>query len=128
MDDVRHRRHGAVLDVAANHFPHIRPGQQQGAYACMKPSRSVRRQPARHRFRYRDRGLLATVGRKTAVIAFAPAAQGMVSVVDLGHVIPLLISLQSADRHDAVVLVLCRLERGAWFPSPASAAKSEYRE
>jgi NADH dehydrogenase len=63
-----------------------------------RPARHGRPQDSRHRVR-------------------APAAQGMVSVVDLGHRSHLLFDqpAQSADRHDAVALVLCQLR--AWCPA-----------
>jgi len=58
-------------DVAGKPLPAIAPvAKQQGAYvaAVIQARLTGKAEPAP--FRYRDRGLLATVGRKTAVIAF----------------------------------------------------------
>ena len=58
-------------DVAGKPLPGIAPvAKQQGAYVAeaIKACLAGKTEPLP--FRYRDRGLLATVGRKTAVIAF----------------------------------------------------------
>ena len=60
-----------ALDVAGKPLPGIAPvAKQQGAYVAEAIQARLAGKPAPPPFRYRDRGLLATVGRKTAVIAF----------------------------------------------------------
>jgi NADH dehydrogenase len=57
--------------LPAGQLPGIAPvAKQQGAYVAEAIRASLDGKPAPLPFRYRDRGLLATVGRKTAVIAF----------------------------------------------------------
>ncbi len=72
MDDVFVIGDTALAhDVAGEPLPGIAPvAKQQGAYvaAAIKACLAGKTEPLP--FRYRDRGLLATVGRKTAVIAF----------------------------------------------------------
>jgi len=58
-------------DVADKPLPGIAPvAKQQGAYVAEAIKAQLAGKAAPPPFRYRDRGLLATVGRKTAVIAF----------------------------------------------------------
>ena len=60
-----------VQDVAGKPLPGIAPvAKQQGAYVAEAIKAHLAGKTALPPFRYRDRGLLATVGRKTAVIAF----------------------------------------------------------
>ncbi|MDM7943493.1 MAG: NAD(P)/FAD-dependent oxidoreductase [Hydrogenophaga sp.] len=60
-----------VQDVAGKPLPGIAPvAKQQGAYVAEAIRAHLAGKTALPPFRYRDRGLLATVGRKTAVIAF----------------------------------------------------------
>jgi NADH dehydrogenase len=72
MDDVFVIGDTALAhDVAGRPLPGIAPvAKQQGAYVAEAIRASLDGKPAPLPFRYRDRGLLATVGRKTAVIAF----------------------------------------------------------
>jgi NADH dehydrogenase len=72
MDDVFVIGDTALAhDVAGRPLPGIAPvAKQQGAYVAEAIKASLGGNPAPLPFRYRDRGLLATVGRKTAVIAF----------------------------------------------------------
>jgi NADH dehydrogenase len=58
-------------DVAGEPLPGIAPvAKQQGAYVADVIKARLTGKPELPPFRYRDRGQLATVGRKTAVIAF----------------------------------------------------------
>ena len=58
-------------DVAGKPLPGIAPvAKQQGAYVAEAIKACLAGKAVPLPFRYRDRGLLATVGRKTAVIAF----------------------------------------------------------
>jgi NADH dehydrogenase len=58
-------------DVAGAPLPGIAPvAKQQGAYVADMIKAHLTGKPDLPPFRYRDRGLLATVGRKTAIIAF----------------------------------------------------------
>jgi NADH dehydrogenase len=58
-------------DAAGAALPGIAPvAKQQGAYVAAAIQARLSGQGAPPAFRYRDQGLLATVGRKTAVIAF----------------------------------------------------------
>jgi NADH dehydrogenase len=58
-------------DVAGKPLPGIAPvAKQQGAYVAEAIKACLAGKAVPLAFRYRDRGLLATVGRKTAVIAF----------------------------------------------------------
>ena len=58
-------------DAAGKPLPGIAPvAKQQGAYVAEAIQARLTGKAAPPPFRYRDRGLLATVGRKTAVIAF----------------------------------------------------------
>ena len=60
-----------VQDVAGKPLPGIAPvAKQQGAYVAKSIKAHLAGKTALPPFRYRDRGLLATGGRKTAVIAF----------------------------------------------------------
>jgi len=60
-----------VQDIAGKPLPGIAPvAKQQGAYVAESIKAHLAGKTALAPFRYRDRGLLATVGRKTAVIAF----------------------------------------------------------
>ncbi len=58
-------------DVAGEPLPGIAPvAKQQGAYVADVIKAHLTGKPELPPFRYRDRGQLATVGRKTAIIAF----------------------------------------------------------
>jgi NADH dehydrogenase len=58
-------------DVAGKPLPGIAPvAKQQGVYVAKAILARLANKAAPPPFRYRDRGLLATIGRKTAVIAF----------------------------------------------------------
>jgi NADH dehydrogenase len=58
-------------DVAGEPLPGIAPvAKQQGAYVADVIKAHLTGKPELPPFRYRDRGQLATIGRKTAVIAF----------------------------------------------------------
>jgi NADH dehydrogenase len=58
-------------DVAGEPLPGIAPvAKQQGAYVADMIKAHLNGKPELPPFRYRDRGQLATVGRKTAIIAF----------------------------------------------------------
>ncbi|RMB02913.1 NAD(P)/FAD-dependent oxidoreductase [Eilatimonas milleporae] len=58
-------------DAAGRPLPGIAPvAKQQGAYVAGSIAARVAGKPAPAPFRYRDRGQLATIGRKAAVIAF----------------------------------------------------------
>jgi NADH dehydrogenase len=72
MDDVFVIGDTALAhDVAGKPLPGIAPvAKQQGAYVAAAIQARPTAKGASPPFRYRDRGLLATVGRKTAVIAF----------------------------------------------------------
>ena len=72
MDDVFVIGDTALAhDVAGKPLPGIAPvAKQQGAYVAEAIQAYLAGKAAPPPFRYRDRGLLATVGRKTAVIAF----------------------------------------------------------
>ena len=72
MDDVFVIGDTALAhDVAGKPLPGIAPvAKQQGAYVAEAIKACLAGKAAPPPFRYRDRGLLATVGRKTAVIAF----------------------------------------------------------
>ncbi len=60
-----------VQDIAGKPLPGIAPvAKQQGAYVAESIKAHLAGKTALPPFRYWDRGLLATVGRKTAVIAF----------------------------------------------------------
>lgn len=59
-----------VLDEQGNPLPGIAPvAKQQGVYAARAIRDAVRGEPA-PAFRYRDRGQLATIGRRAAVISY----------------------------------------------------------
>nr|WP_181374798.1 NAD(P)/FAD-dependent oxidoreductase [Polaromonas sp. E10S] len=72
MDDVFVIGDTALAqDPAGKPLPGIAPvAKQQGAYVAEAIQARLSGKAAPLPFRYRDRGLLATVGRKTAVIAF----------------------------------------------------------
>ena len=72
MDDVFVIGDTALAhDVAGKPLPGIAPvAKQQGAYVAQAIQARLSGKAEPPPFRYRDRGLLATVGRKTAVIAF----------------------------------------------------------
>jgi len=72
MDDVFVIGDTALAhDVAGKPLPGIAPvAKQQGAYVAAAIQARLTGKSEPPPFRYRDRGLLATVGRKTAVIAF----------------------------------------------------------
>lgn len=72
MDDVFVIGDTALAhDLAGKPLPGIAPvAKQQGAYVAEAIKARLAGRAALPPFRYRDRGLLATVGRKTAVIAF----------------------------------------------------------
>jgi NADH dehydrogenase len=72
MDDVFVIGDTALAhDVAGKPLPGIAPvAKQQGLYVAEAIKACLAGKAAPPPFRYRDRGLLATVGRKTAVIAF----------------------------------------------------------
>jgi len=72
MDDVFVIGDTALAhDVAGRPLPGIAPvAKQQGAYVAQAIQARLSGKAEPPPFRYRDRGLLATVGRKTAVIAF----------------------------------------------------------
>jgi len=58
-------------DVAGKPLPGIAPvAKQQGAYVAEAIQARLTGKAGPPPFHYRDQGLLATVGRKTAVIAF----------------------------------------------------------
>ena len=58
-------------DAAGRPLPGIAPvAKQQGAYVADAITAEVSGRPTPEPFRYRDRGQLATIGRKAAVIAF----------------------------------------------------------
>jgi NADH dehydrogenase len=58
-------------DVAGKSLPGIAPvAKQQGVYVAEAIKACLAGKAAPPPFRYRDRGMLATIGRKTAVIAF----------------------------------------------------------
>ena len=60
-----------IHDVAGAPLPGIAPvAKQQGAYVADMIKAHLTGKPDLPPFRYRDRGQLATVGRKTAIIAF----------------------------------------------------------
>jgi NADH dehydrogenase len=60
-----------VQDEDGRPLPGIAPvAKQQGAYVAQVIAARIDRRPAPPRFRYRDRGLLATVGRRSAVIEY----------------------------------------------------------
>jgi len=72
MDDIYVIGDTALThDAAGTPLPGIAPvAKQQGACVAAAIQARLRGKEAPPAFRYRDRGLLATVGRKTAVIAF----------------------------------------------------------
>jgi len=72
MDDVFVIGDTALAhDVAGKPLPGIAPvAKQQGAYVAEVIQARLTGKAEPPPFRYRDRGLLATIGRKTAVIAF----------------------------------------------------------
>jgi NADH dehydrogenase len=60
-----------VRDAAGKPLPGIAPvAKQQGAYVADAITSRLAGRAARRPFRYRDRGQLATIGRRAAVIAF----------------------------------------------------------
>jgi NADH dehydrogenase len=72
LDDVFVIGDTALLDdIAGAPLPGIAPvAKQQGAYVADAIKAQLTGKPGPPPFRYRDRGLLATIGRKTAIIAF----------------------------------------------------------
>jgi NADH:ubiquinone reductase (H+-translocating) len=91
-----------VLDANGEALPGLAPvAKQEGAYVAeVIKARLAGRTHAPH-FRYRERGKLATIGRRAAIIALA-------CLVDLGHRPHLFPGQpsQSADRGNAMALVL----------------------
>ena len=98
--------------------PGIAPvAKQQGAYVARAIEARIEGRDTPPPFAYRDRGLLATIGRKAAVIAYRRfRLSGLARVVDLGCGTCVLSRepAQSPDRRDAVAVVLRPVR--AWRP------------